>query len=339
MMDSNLSTRRPKVSVLMITYNHEKFIEQAVRSVMMQETDFDYELIIGEDCSTDRTREIVLQLKEEFPDKIRLLLHEKNIGMIPNMIATYNACTGEYIALCEGDDYWTHPKKLQIQVDYMDAHPECRLSFHKVKVIYEEDPHRTKVIESKCITQSIDVTHWLEYLYIATGSVVFRIPDQWDDFPPIWYTRLQTSGDWPLFLWLHAQGGEFHEIVNSIPLSVYRIHENGVTNQSRMFSSKARQQRLERALEDVQLVSGNLGKYQKGLMMRQLSIRSSLVSDYLATGNNEDARRHLKVIIGNIKFLSKYNIRKILKLIMLCYAPSLHNVASRVWRQRKLIAR
>ncbi len=129
-MPEETAFRTPKVSVLMITYNHEQYIEQAVRSVMMQETDFDYELVIGEDCSTDRTREIVLRLKEEFPDKIRLLLPEKNLGMIPNFVATYEACRGEYIALCEGDDYWTHPKKLQIQVDYMKG-SECRMCFHK----------------------------------------------------------------------------------------------------------------------------------------------------------------------------------------------------------------
>ena len=96
-----------KVSVAMITYNHERFIAQAIESVLMQQTDFAVELVIGEDCSTDKTRAIVCAYGERYPERIRLLLPERNQGMIPNFVATMNACQGQYIALLEGDDYWT----------------------------------------------------------------------------------------------------------------------------------------------------------------------------------------------------------------------------------------
>lgn len=113
--------KKPLVSVWMITYNHEKFIAQAIDSVIMQKTNFDYEIVIGEDCSTDRTREIVLEYKAKHPDKFKLLLQEKNVGMMQNFIVTLKTCNGKYIALLEGDDYWTDPLKLQKQVDFLQA--------------------------------------------------------------------------------------------------------------------------------------------------------------------------------------------------------------------------
>jgi glycosyltransferase involved in cell wall biosynthesis len=123
--------KRPKVSVLMITYNHERFVEQAVRSVMMQKANFDWELVIGEDCSTDRTREIIERLVEEFSSgRIRLLANEQNLGVGANFRRTYEACRGEYVAFLEGDDYWTAEEKLQLQADFLDAHPDVSLCFH-----------------------------------------------------------------------------------------------------------------------------------------------------------------------------------------------------------------
>src|SRR3954451_17918743 len=98
-----------KVSALIITYNQEKFIEQAVRSALMQKVNFPYEIVIGEDCSTDGTRDIVRRLAEENPGRIRAILREKNLGMHLNHRATHAACTGQYLAILEGDDYWTDP--------------------------------------------------------------------------------------------------------------------------------------------------------------------------------------------------------------------------------------
>ncbi len=112
------------VSILMITYNHEKFIGDAIRGVLMQLTDFSVELIIGEDCSTDNTRNIILEYVEKYPDIIRPLLPESNLGMMKNFIKTMEAAKGKYIALCEGDDFWTDQYKLQKQVDFLDTNEE-----------------------------------------------------------------------------------------------------------------------------------------------------------------------------------------------------------------------
>lgn len=127
--DPAVLSKNSLVSVKMITYNHEPYIAQAIQGVLMQETNFPFELIIGEDCSTDGTQEIVLDYQKKYPDIIRIITSDKNVGMKKNSYRAMKACLGKYVAFCEGDDYWHYPMKLQNQVDYMDIHPECGLLF------------------------------------------------------------------------------------------------------------------------------------------------------------------------------------------------------------------
>ncbi len=119
----------PLVSVKMITYNHASYIAQAIEGVLRQKTAFPFELVIGEDCSTDGTRQIVFEYQEKYPDVIRVIASNKNVGMNPNGYRTMKACRGKYIAFCEGDDYWHSPDKLQKQADHMESHPECGLVY------------------------------------------------------------------------------------------------------------------------------------------------------------------------------------------------------------------
>lgn len=127
----------PKVSVCMITYSHEKYIREAIEGVLMQECDFVVELIIANDCSPDQTDTVIQNILENHPraSLIKYIKHEKNIGMMPNFIFALQQCKGEYIALCEGDDYWTDPLKLQKQIDFLEMNPDYVLSCHDTKVI------------------------------------------------------------------------------------------------------------------------------------------------------------------------------------------------------------
>src|ERR1700690_3713915 len=122
----------PKVSVAMVTYNHEKYIAQAIESVLMQVANFPVELVIGEDCSTDDTRRLVKQYADQHRNLIRVLLPESNLGAHKNYAAVLSACLGEYIAYLEGDDYWTDATKLVRQVEMMDANPAMSFCFHRV---------------------------------------------------------------------------------------------------------------------------------------------------------------------------------------------------------------
>ena len=128
--------KEPLVSANMITYNHESYIAQAIKGVLQQETSFPFELVLGEDCSTDGTREIVFDYQRKYPDIIRVITSDKNVGIHKNGIRAEKACRGKYIAYCEGDDYWHHPQKLQKQVDYLESHPEYGLVHSDVDVNY-----------------------------------------------------------------------------------------------------------------------------------------------------------------------------------------------------------
>jgi glycosyltransferase involved in cell wall biosynthesis len=128
----------------MITYNHAPFIAQAIEGVLQQKTDFPFELVIGEDCSTDGTREIVFEYQKKYPDIIRVITSDENVGTKENSKRTNKACRGKYIAYCEGDDYWHHLDKLQKQVDYMESHPECGLVHSSYDIYYVKSKKRIK---------------------------------------------------------------------------------------------------------------------------------------------------------------------------------------------------
>lgn len=137
-----------KVSVSIITYNQEPYIGDAIDSVLMQRANFDYEIVVGDDGSTDRTREILLDRQIKHEGKIRLLFHEKNMGDYgrSNLVITLNACRGEYVAILDGDDYWTSSDKLQRQADFLDRHRECSACFHRFKL---RDEHGRETVAAR----------------------------------------------------------------------------------------------------------------------------------------------------------------------------------------------
>ncbi len=136
--DAEKLCRHPVVSVQMCAYNHEPYIRQAIEGVMMQQTDFEFELLIGEDCSQDKTREICFECQKKYPDKIRVLWWHENVSRLGGNSRRVQArCRGEFIALCEGDDYWIDPLKLQKQVEAFRLHPSAGLCFAQAKIINE----------------------------------------------------------------------------------------------------------------------------------------------------------------------------------------------------------
>lgn len=133
------------VSILMTAYNHERFIAQALDSILMQETEYHYQIIVGEDCSTDQTRAILSAYVKKYPTKILPLYREKNLGMFKNVLDTLSHCTGQYLAFLEGDDVWTDVHKLQRQVSFLEAHPDYVAVSHECNMINQKgdilEPH------------------------------------------------------------------------------------------------------------------------------------------------------------------------------------------------------
>lgn len=124
-----------KISIVMLVYNHERFIAQALDSILVQKTQYEYEIVLGEDCSTDHTREIVKSYEEKFQGRLKPMYREKNIGMTKNLIDCLMHCTGEYLAFLEGDDYWCDEKKLEKQVSFLEKHPEYVACTHNWNIV------------------------------------------------------------------------------------------------------------------------------------------------------------------------------------------------------------
>jgi len=212
----------------MITYNHEKFIAQALDSILMQKTNFRYEIVVGEDCSTDLTRAIVLEYQQKYPEKFKLLLHEKNIGMTANVIETLNACSGKYIALCEGDDYWTDPLKLQKQVDFLEKNEEYILVCNNSLTIYDQDDSRKNYSISVTLQDfdfSIRELMISNFNPITTLTAMFR-NNLMSNYAVIPFDRYWAP-DKQIWMFL-TQFGKFRFIQDTV--GVYRKHSGGITS-------------------------------------------------------------------------------------------------------------
>lgn len=219
-----------KVSVSVTTYNHEPFIAQALDSVLMQETDFEYELLVGEDDSSDRTREIVRAYGERYPERIRLFLNDReNVIYVDgrptgrwNFVNNLKHTRGQYVALLDGDDYWTTPYKLQKQANFLDMHPECALCFHGVTKQYEEGAVRPRREVQPTYTDFYTLEDLLERNFIRTCSVMYR-NHLFGDFPDWFY--ITPTGDWPLHI-LNAQHGRIGYLDEV--MAVHRVHGGSV---------------------------------------------------------------------------------------------------------------
>jgi glycosyltransferase involved in cell wall biosynthesis len=210
------------LSICLITYNHEKYISKALDSILMQKVNFSYEIVIGEDCSKDNTRGILLEYQARHPEKIRLLLREKNMGLMNNFIDTYKSCRGKYIATMDGDDYWVSPDKLQKQVDFLDQHLDFAICFHPVFVFYEEENHKPGVIWPNAPKEVSTIKDLLEDNFIPTAAAVFR-NGLFGEFPE--GIQLLLMEDWPLHV-LNAQHGRIG-CLNEI-MGAYRVHSGGM---------------------------------------------------------------------------------------------------------------
>ncbi len=200
------------VSCHIITYNQKDFIRQCLDGVLMQNTNFTYEIIIGDDLSTDGTREILIDYAKKYPDKICLNLRNKRGEGVPgkqNFLTTLYLCKGKYISLCDGDDYWTDPHKLQKQVDFLEANDDFALSFHNAKIINERGPNHSIEKYSDYDWNCMDVNRdeyslsdLLRATLCPTASVVFRKPENFS--LPAWFGSM-PFGDMPLFILVTGQ--------------------------------------------------------------------------------------------------------------------------------------
>ena len=142
-----------KVSIVMLAYNHERFIEKALNGVLLQDISCDYELIIGEDHSTDGTRSVIEAYRNKFGSRLKPLYRKRNRGMVRNMLDCLEHCTGEYIAFLEGDDFWTDPLKLKKQVQFLEEHPEYVAAAHNWNIVSVKEDFIKKGFENETVQE------------------------------------------------------------------------------------------------------------------------------------------------------------------------------------------
>lgn len=212
----------PMVSVFVMVYNHEKYLHECLDGILMQKCNFPFNIVVGEDCSTDRSQEILVKYNESYPGKFKLLLHEKNIGAVANQNTVFSGCTGKYIAICEGDDYWTDPLKLQKQLDFLEANPDFSICFHAVEEVSENNSHH-QILKTFPTEKEYTIEDLAKENFIHTPSVIFRnnmktLP-AWIHYSPI--------GDYPLHM-LNAQFGKIKYFPQK--MAAYRIGSGVWTN-------------------------------------------------------------------------------------------------------------
>src|ERR1043165_4327729 len=315
---SDPSTAPPKVSVLITTYNQEKLISQAVNSVLSQEVNFSYEIVIGEDASSDRTREIVVELGRQHPQKVRGLLRDpgeadRHIGLAGkiNYLTTLRACRGEYIANLDGDDYFTSPHKLQRQINFLETHPECVICFHNVAAIYEDGSSGP---EKLCPANQKEITGIEELLwgnFIPACSIMYRreplveIPD--------WFLTAKM-GDWPLNI-LKAQHGKIGYIDKV--MAAYRVHAGAI------WSARKRSHQILTSLKVLDNIDRDFGfKYHASIRGSKTQIFFELAELYLQPG----PPRFALIPVKKGMLLSRGSHKGILSLWLRLQTPRLYRI-------------
>ncbi len=255
------------ISICMITYNHALYIRQAIISVLSQETNFEIELIISNDCSTDCTHQTIEECINDYKGPVMIKYNnlEDNLGMMPNFIFALQQCKGDYIALCEGDDYWTDPLKLQKQVDYISKYPVCNLVFTDVKV-WNESKKLYLPNWAKIQKENYEFKDLVERNIITTCTVLFRNPHK-NAVISNWLLNFKV-GDYPLYLYLLQTG--YAHFLNEVT-GVYREHLGGVFSSSGPENIIDTHIQVLNAIQKMPLTQG-----------QNLHLRKSLVKWYYA---------------------------------------------------------
>jgi glycosyltransferase involved in cell wall biosynthesis len=308
-----------KVSVLITTYNQEKYVAQAVESALRQEVDFPFEIVIGDDCSTDHTRVILEKLSKSHPERIRLSLRNKKGEGLPgkiNFVETLKACQGQFIALLDGDDYWTDVQKLQKQVNFLEGHTEYAFCFHNASIVRkDETPDPAKRFcppdqEKTCTLEDLTRGN-----FIFAGSTMFR-RGLFGQFPAWFYTA--QTGDWLLHVF-NAQYGKIGYLDEV--MAVYRVHAGS------SWASSPPRHRLIDQIDLLDKINAHLEfKYDKTIKATQYQSLADLAEIAYSQGDPGGARTFLvkRVRLG----LSIYRLptkRELGRLVKL-YNPALVNL-------------
>lgn len=286
----------------MSAYNNAKYIQQALDSVLMQECDFKFEIIVGEDCSEDETRSILLEYKKKYPDIFTLILHRKNQGATKNMAAIFEKAKGKYIAMLDSDDYWRDSKKLQKQVDFLEDHPEYVLSHHDVDLVDENNIPVNNAVSFTPQDYSQEQMLCCE-APTRMASMVFRNEN-------LIFTEKLLETYYNLLMLVHVLGfNGMAKYQSSVGNSAYRVHSGGI------HSGLKKWDQTLKAFKTKLVLKNNIEDEQIKLRM-QSAIELRLLETLFVSLRERDMETYKKLIayireeheIDTISFLAKHSV-------------------------------
>lgn len=294
-----------KVSVAVLCYNHAPFIKKALDSILIQKLDFPFEIVIGDDASTDESQEILQEYKKLYPEKIRLILKKKNEGVFKNIMGVIKACSGQYIALLETDDFWTNPQKLSKQISFLDENPDYTGCFHNTAIEWLTEANNDSNLYMRNFKSCAEVHtfpeefyphHLMKGTFIPTSSLVFRNRDFEDELHKL--SGINHSLAWGMAFFFikknKTTGGKFKYINEQ--WSTYMKNEKSLTfvyNASHF--TKAGIQILEILLKDT------CYQYFKSEIYRGLCNKYEIHYGHLRAENNPNYK-------SSIFYFFKYSV-------------------------------
>ena len=278
----------PRVSVLIVTYNHARYIRQALDSALTQKLDGGIEIVVGDDCSTDGTREIVLEYARAHPDLVTPVLPNANLGDAgrPLFVEALNHCRGTYLAMSDGDDYWTCDAKLRRQADYLDAHPECSLCYHDAAIVHDNGEPTAKRFMAPRQPEFTTTEDIIRSCCIPACSPMAR-SEIYSDLPS-WF----FAGPWADFgIYVIAAERGLLGYIDEL-LGVYRIHGQGA------WSRLSTEARLRSAIEVLNVLDEPFGvKYGKTLAEAKSWQHVELAVELARSGQTRAALGHVGTAI------------------------------------------
>ncbi|MDU5107880.1 glycosyltransferase [Clostridium sp.] len=324
------------VSIDCITYNHEKYIRKAIEGFLMQKTNFKYEILIHDDASTDKTQDIIIEYQKQYPDLIKPILQKENQYSKGGKVSyrfNVSRAKGKYIAICEGDDYWTDPNKLQKQVDYMENNPDCGMCFHAFKM--ESDNkiiNEIRVYNKNCISSTDDIILG-DGGFISTNTILYR--RNLMENPPDFYLECSV-GDYPLQI--YTSMNKYAYYLNE-SMSVYRyLSENSWTK--KMETDADSKEKIVRHRKNIIKLLNDINEYTEFRYNKSINKKTLLLEMdvYLLRGDlkkikdlKNSNRKIYKEVFGTLspKEKIKYGV-PIFYIILRKFKWIKHNILMRI---------
>lgn len=315
------------VSICCITYNHEKYIRQALDGFLMQKTNFKFEIVIHDDASTDSTQDIIREYEEKYPDIIKPIYQVENQhkkGKKGSLIA-YNVAKGKYIALCEGDDYWTDENKLQMQVDYMEKNEQCTFCFHDAIILNMKNNQNEKWpwYNKKYYKKSGNYNSGEMDLFGVkpTASYMFRRKNI--EKLPDWFKKC-IVGDRPMELVMTSFGYAHH--IEKV-MSVYRIGSGN----SAMDKINKDNEEIQKAIEywgKIEWILDQFNSFSEYKYDKEMNIAKNEIQRNILL-----AKKDYKQIIKEKKYRETFGRKERIKLFLKAYFPKMYEKLKK-WRRK-----